>query len=74
VLIQTGVGWTPGGWLHAKLLLLVLLGGFHGLLAADLRKFARDERPRSERTYRILNEIPTVLFILIVILATFRPF
>jgi putative membrane protein len=74
VLIQTGVGWTAGGWLHTKLLLLVLLAGFHGVMAADLKKFARDERPRSERTYRILNEIPTVLFIAIVILAVFRPF
>ena len=74
VLIQTGVGWTPGGWLHTKLLLLALLAGFHGVMAADLKKFARDERPRSERAYRILNEIPTVLFIAIVILATFRPF
>jgi len=44
------------------------------VMAADFKKFARDERPRSERAYRILNEVPTVLFIAIVILATFRPF
>jgi len=74
VLIQTGVGWTAGGWLHTKLLLLLLMGGFHGVMAADLKKFARDERPRSERAYRVLNEIPTVLFIAIVVLAVFRPF
>ncbi len=74
VLVQTGVGWTAGGWLHAKLLLLVFMGAFHGLLAADLKKFARDERPRSGLTYRVLNEVPTVLFIAIVILAVFRPF
>lgn len=74
-LVATTVGyhWTSG-WLHVKLLLLLGLAGFHGLLAADLKKFARDERPRSERTYRILNEIPTVLFIVIVVLATFKPF
>ncbi|MEO1093002.1 MAG: protoporphyrinogen oxidase HemJ [Pseudomonadota bacterium] len=74
VLIQTGVGWNPGGWLHAKLTLLLLMGAFHGVLAADLKKFARDERPRSAVTYRVLNEVPTVLFILIVLLAVFRPF
>lgn len=74
VLVQTGVGWTPGGWLHTKLLLLVALGGFHGLMAADLKKFARDERPRSPVAYRALAEIPTVLVIAIVILAVFRPF
>lgn len=73
VAATVGYHWSSG-WLHAKLLLVVGLAGFHGLLAADLKKFARDERPRSARTYRILNEIPTVLFIVIVILAVFRPF
>ncbi len=74
LLIQTGVGWTAGGWLHTKLLLLAALGGFHGLMAADRKKFARDERPRSRTAYRALAEIPTVLVIAIVILAVFRPF
>lgn len=74
VLIQTGVGWNPGGWLHLKLTLLALMAGFHGVMAADLKKFARDERPRSEVAYRALNEVPTVLFIVIVLLAVFRPF
>ena len=74
VLTQTGVGWTPGGWFHTKLMLLLAMGAFHGVMAADLKKFARDERPRSELAYRALNEVPTVLFILIVLLAVLRPF
>lgn len=67
-------GYFSEGWMHAKLLLLILLSGVHGLLAADLKKFARDERPRSATTYRVINEIPTVLFIAIVLLAVLRPF
>jgi protoporphyrinogen IX oxidase len=73
VLATTGNHWSSG-WFHAKLTLLLLMGGFHGLMAADLKKFARDERPRSEVAYRALNEVPTVLFIVIVLLAVFRPF
>jgi putative membrane protein len=73
VLTTLGDHWTSG-WLHAKLTLLLLMGAIHGVFAADLKKFARDERPRSPFAYRVLNEVPTVLFVLIVILAVFRPF
>lgn len=61
-------------WLWVKLLLLIGLFGFHGILAADRKKFAVGERPRSERTYRILNELPAFLIIIIVILAVVKPF
>ena len=46
----------------------------HGLLARDVRLFAADGRPRQARCYRIFNEVPTVLFMGIVILAVLRPF
>jgi putative membrane protein len=62
------------GWLHAKLLLVLLMAGCHGLLAAHVKKFARDERPKPARFYRMINEVPTVLFVGIVLLVILKPF
>ncbi len=62
-----------GGWFHVKLLSVVLLTAMHGLLARHLRRFAADERPRPARWYRIANEVPTVLFLLILVMAVVRP-
>ena len=62
------------GWLHGKLLLVVLMLGCHGILAAHVRRFAADERPKSAMWYRVFNEAPTVLFIGIVLLAVLKPF
>lgn len=62
------------GWLHAKLALVLALAAVHGLLARYRQGFARDQRPRSERFFRILNEVPTLLFLGIVILVVFKPF
>ncbi len=61
-------------WLPAKLFLVVTLLAFHGLLAADRKKFERGERPRSEKFYRITNEVPAILTIFIVGLAVLEPF
>jgi putative membrane protein len=62
------------GWLHVKLLLVLLMLGCHGILAGHVRRFQADERPRSAVWYRVFNEVPTVLFIGIVLLAVLRPF
>lgn len=61
-------------WLHAKLLCIAGLMATHMILAKHVRLLAADERPKPGRYYRIINEVPTVLFIVIVILAVFRPF
>lgn len=61
-------------WLWVKLFFVFGLVGFHGLLSADRKKFARGERPRSEKTYRKLNEIPSIAVIIIVIMAIVEPF
>ncbi len=66
--------WTGSGWLHAKTLLVLLLAASHGMMARYARAFAADGRPRSGRWFRAFNEVPTVLFIAIVLLAVFRPF
>lgn len=67
-------GWWRAPWLHSKLLLVVLLTAFHLYLSRELRKFARDERPGTERYWRIVNEIPTLLMIGIVLLVVLKPF
>lgn len=63
-----------GGWLHAKIALVLVLSGLHGYLAAAVRKFAEDKNEKPARHWRIVNEIPTLLMIVIVILVIVKPF
>ncbi|WP_027145739.1 protoporphyrinogen oxidase HemJ [Mesorhizobium sp. WSM3626] len=63
-----------GGWLHAKIGLVLILSGIHGYLAAAVRKFAEDRNEKPARHWRIVNEIPTLLMIAIVILVVVKPF
>jgi putative membrane protein len=65
---------SSGGWLHAKLTLVVLLSGYHGFLAAQVRRFGNDGGMRNGRTWRLLNEIPSFAAIAIVILVIVKPF
>jgi putative membrane protein len=73
VLIWQG-GWITSGWLHAKFLLVIALSGVHGFLSKTVREFAADRNLRPARFYRMLNEVPTVLMIVIVILVIVKPF
>ncbi len=70
--IMPGVG--AEHWLQAKLALVLILSGLHGYFAVCVKKFARDANDKSQRFYRILNEVPAVLMVLIVILVIVRPF
>jgi putative membrane protein len=63
-----------GGWLHAKLGLVVLLTAAHFYFGYATRLFARDANRRSARFWRFANEVPTVLMIGIVILVIVKPF
>ena len=63
-----------GGWLHAKLTLVVVLIGYHHLCGAQLKRFARDENNRSHVFYRWFNEFPVLLLLAIVILVVVKPF
>ena len=63
-----------GGWMHAKLTLVVLMSGFHGMCAGWMKKFARDANTKSQEFYRYANEFPTILMIIFVILAIVKPF
>ena len=62
------------GWLHAKLVLVLAMSGLHGYLARLVKQFAADRNRHPPKFYRIVNEIPTVLMILIVVLAVVKPF
>jgi protoporphyrinogen IX oxidase len=66
--------WLSAGWLHGKLLLVLVLSGIHGFFSRCVRDFAADRNTRSQKFYRIINEVPTVLMIGIVILVVVKPF
>lgn len=71
---------TPGildwsaGWWHVKLTAVLLMSGLHGAFSRWRRDFLEDRNRRSQRFFRIANEIPTLLLIAIVIMVVVRPF
>jgi putative membrane protein len=67
-------GWFASGWLQAKLVLVVLLTAVHGLFARWVKAFASDNNRHSQKFYRIINEVPTIIMIVIIILVVLKPF
>ena len=63
-----------GGWLHVKLLMVVLMTVSHVIQAGWVKQFASDRNTRSAKFYRIANEVPTILMLLIVVLVIVKPF
>jgi putative membrane protein len=66
--------WFSAPWLHGKLLLVVLLTGAHGFFSRCVKDFAADRNLRSQKFYRYINEVPTLLMIVIVVLVVVKPF
>jgi len=62
------------GWLHAKLLLVVLLSGYHGWMVGYSKRLAKGEAKLSSRTLRMLNELPALAVVAIVVLVVVQPF
>ncbi|CUS44914.1 MAG: CopD family protein [Pseudomonadota bacterium] len=62
------------GWLHAKLLLVVILSGYHGWAVGYAKKLARGTPTLTGRQLRLINELPAIIAVLIVILVIVRPF
>lgn len=62
------------GWLHAKLLLVVLLSGYHGWAVGYSKKLTAGQGSLTGKQLRLVNEIPAIFVTLIVILAVVRPF
>ena len=60
-------------WLQLKLLFVIILSIYHFFLLQCLRKFAENTNSYSPKFYRIINEIPTILLILIVFIVIFKP-
>jgi putative membrane protein len=67
-------GWFASPWLWAKIALVLALSAVHGLLARWMKDFATDNNRHSQKFYRIINEVPTILMILIVLLVVLKPF
>jgi protoporphyrinogen IX oxidase len=67
-------GWFASPWLWAKIILVLALSAVHGLFARWRKDFAADRNQHSQRFYRIINEVPTLLMILIVLLVVLKPF
>jgi putative membrane protein len=74
IALAVTIGAWDQGWLHAKLLLVLILSGYHGWLAGYAKKLARGERPLEGKKLRLLNEVPGVAVALIVVLAVVKPF
>jgi putative membrane protein len=66
--------WYMSGWFHAKLALVLALSAVHGLFSRWVKDFAADRNTRSQKFYRIINEVPTAVMILAVILVIVKPF
>jgi putative membrane protein len=66
--------WYKAPWFHAKFLLVLVLSGVHGLFSRWVKDFRADRNTRSQKFYRIINEVPTALMVLIVILVVVKPF
>jgi protoporphyrinogen IX oxidase len=67
-------GWFASGWLLAKLVLVLALSALHGFFARWVKDFAADRNRHSQKFYRIINEVPTLIMIGIVILVVVKPF
>lgn len=72
------LAWEAGffavGWFHAKLAGVLGLSGIHGMLAVHVRRFASDGNERTGVYFRVLNEAPTLLMVLIVVMVIVKPF
>jgi putative membrane protein len=67
-------GWILSGWMHGKLALVLALTATHGLMGRWRRDFAGDRNTRPSKFFRIWNEVPTLLMVVIVILVVVKPF
>jgi len=61
-------------WIWVKLAMVFLMAGFHGNLSRWRRQFEEDRNERPAKFYRMVNEVPTVLVVIIVIMVVVKPF
>ena len=70
----TWLGVWSDGWLHLKLAFVLALAAYHGFTARWVKAFAKDERPHPARFFRMVNELPALMMVVIVILVVVKPF
>lgn len=63
-----------GAWFHLKMFAVLLLTIFHGLLAKWRKDFVKGNNTHSAKFYKIINEVPTILMVLSVVLVVVKPF
>ncbi len=61
-------------WPWIKAVMVILMSAYHGWLAARRKDFERDENTRTGRKYRLMNEVPTVLMVITVLVVELQPF
>ena len=71
IVLAPGLLYEP--WMHVKILCVLLMAGCHGAFSKMRRRLENDEPPRPPRAYRIWNEVPTVLMVIIVFMAVVKP-
>jgi putative membrane protein len=67
-------GWHQAHWMQAKFVLVILMSVVHGFFVRWVKDFANDRNTHSPKFYRVINEVPTVLLIIMVILVVIKPF
>jgi len=73
LLVPGVVDWSMG-WIWTKLVAVFFMGGIHGALSRWRKEFAEDRNTRAPRFYRFMNEVPTVLMLVIVVMVVLKPF
>ena len=74
LLLAMTIGAWDQGWFHAKLLFVLLLTAFHGIMVARSKKMIAGDRPMSEKQLRMWGEFPGIMLAIIVILVIVKPF
>jgi putative membrane protein len=74
LLLAYNIGAFSQGWFHAKLLVVLLLTGYHGWMISYMKKLARGERTMTDKALRLVNEVPGITAAVIVILVIVKPF
>ena len=67
-------GWFASPWLHVKLAAVIAMSALHGYFVRGWRAFAEDRNTRTAAHWRLMNEVPTLLLIIIVIMVIVKPF
>ena len=76
LLLITSIGFDQlsNKWLILKIVFVIILTFYHFFLGACLNNFKNDENKYSSKFFRVFNEIPTILLILIIFIVVFKPY